>query len=143
MTRYVLNPFTASLDADSSTIIATSDPASADNGQWLINTTTGLLKIYYAGAWHTIYTFPSIADNLLLQTGDSLLLNDGSDLLLSAGPVVLIDNLLLQTGDNLLLEQGGQLELSETVTPPAGTDFVFVDSTTFSFADSTTFSFVS
>ncbi len=141
MAGFVINPFTGILDADSSTIVASADPASASNGTWLINTTTGLLKIYYASAWHTIFTFPSIADNLLLQTGDSLLLNDGSDLLLSEGPVVLIDNLLLQTGDDLLLEQGGQLELSETAV--VGTDFSFVDSTTFSFVDSTTFSFVS
>ena len=106
---YKFNPFTSNFDIDNSTIVAASDPASAAEGTFLINTTSGTLKIYYAGAWHIIFTFPSVADELLLETGDIV---------------------LLETGDSVLLEAGAS---------PGATDFLFEDDTTFLWEDSTTF----
>lgn len=77
---FKFNPFTGNLDIVNSTIIATSDPASSSEGQWLINTTSNELKIYYSGAWYVIYSFGApVANLLLLEDGFVLLMENGDN----------------------------------------------------------------
>lgn len=59
-----------------------SDPASANEGDWILNTTNHTIKIYYSGAWRTLHTI-SIEDYyLLLETGDFLLQENGDKIIL-------------------------------------------------------------
>lgn len=74
---FEFNPFTGTLDIVDKTLVLPADPASGKEGQWLINTTSELLKIYYSGAWVTIFTFtPAAVSYLLLETGDRLLMEN-------------------------------------------------------------------
>lgn len=41
----------------------TSDPASADEGSIILNTTDYTIKVYYAGSWQTLHTLTPPVDN--------------------------------------------------------------------------------
>lgn len=56
----------------------TSDPASGEDGQLILNTTDDTIKVYYGGSWQTLHTLTPAVDYYLLQeTGDFLLLESG------------------------------------------------------------------
>ena len=79
---FEFNPFTGTLDIVNKTTIASSDPASGYEGQFLINTTTNLLKVYYAGSWQLVATLSGGGGlNLQDETGANLLDETGADIL--------------------------------------------------------------
>lgn len=140
---YVFNPLSGNFDVVDRTLISSSDPASGYEGQFLINTTTNLLKVYYAGSWQLVATLTGAASFLLLETGDDILLETGDKLLLEDNvPSIPTGNngILLESGDYLIGEDGGSIDLEDGGgTGPGVNDFVFIAADTFEFVDSTTF----
>ena len=64
--------------------LVSSDPASAKEGSFIINTTDDGYKVYYGGTWQTLHTLtPATASFLLLEDGFSILLEDGFKLQLN------------------------------------------------------------
>lgn len=78
---YVFNPLSGNFDIVDRTLISSSDPASGYEGQFLINTTSNELKVYYAGSWQLVATLtgPVTGDLLLLENGDGLLMENGDN----------------------------------------------------------------
>lgn len=61
--------------------MVTSDPASAGNGDQIINTTSGNYKIWYGSGWWTIMSI-AIQNKILLETGEMFLLESGNSALM-------------------------------------------------------------
>lgn len=61
--------------------LVTSDPASASNGDFIINTTTGLMKVWYGSGWWLI-TQIAIQNKILIESGDFSLLESGDNMLM-------------------------------------------------------------
>lgn len=76
---YVFNPLSGNFDIVDRTLISASDPASGYEGQFLINTTTNELKVYYAGNWQLVATLTPPGNLLLLENGDGLLMENGDN----------------------------------------------------------------
>ena len=60
----------------------TNDPTTGSDGDWIINTNTHILKVYYSTEWRTVTTFSMVDYYLLLETGDFILLETGDKLIL-------------------------------------------------------------
>jgi len=60
--------------------IVTSDPVSGTNGDLILNSITGLVKVWYQSAWFTIGRVGAI-EFILLENGDNILLENGDEVL--------------------------------------------------------------
>ena len=62
--------------------IVTSDPASGQDGDMIINTTTNTYKMWYSNEWKTLHTFTIEELFMLQEDGDFLLQEDTDKLIL-------------------------------------------------------------
>lgn len=72
------------INSSSGVTLVSSNPATAQPGDMIINTTTDELLIYYAGTWQLVASLTgATSSKLLFENSDFVLLEDGSgDLLL-------------------------------------------------------------
>ena len=76
-----LLPYGAPIDKGQ-LVTVTSDPANGRDGQMILNTVTGEVKIYFQSAWNVLHTLTTGASRLLLENGDFYLLENGEKLIL-------------------------------------------------------------
>lgn len=60
--------------------VVASDPIAAEDGEMIINESDNGLKIWYGGAWQTIFVLSGYEFQLLLEDGDIFITEDGDEL---------------------------------------------------------------
>lgn len=62
------------------TLVA-SNPASADEGTLILNTSNNSIYVYYLGEWRLLHTLTIADEFLLLENGDFILLENGDKII--------------------------------------------------------------
>lgn len=76
-----LVPFGSPIDKGQLRVVS-SDPTNAKEGQMILNTASGAIKVYFQSAWVILHTLVVTVSNLLLESGDAMLLESGDNMLM-------------------------------------------------------------
>ena len=69
-------------DNDSKITVVTSNPASADEGTLILNSSNHSIYVYYSSDWRLLHTISIGEDYLLLEIGDYILLEIGDKIII-------------------------------------------------------------